>query len=231
MIATFVTELTKPGGIVEQVGKFLEDLKDPKTEAGQMFKNIKDAVNNAFTSVKNFFALFGNGDAMTGFGKVASALVRMLPALIALKGILWLAQTGAALKNLAIAIGLMKGNPFSGNGNPFGFLGAAAKDAGKTIPKLADIGKVGFEGLKIGLKDLFPLLGAGTGTRLGTLTPEQLKNNPGDIFGQGKTGKYVTNNNVTINVHAADPKATVDAVSQFVKTNGALPSTWLANRH
>jgi hypothetical protein len=32
-----------------------------------------------------------------------------------------------------------------------------------------------------------------------------------------------TTNNVTINVQGADPKATVDALSKYVKTNGSLP--------
>jgi len=34
-------------------------------------------------------------------------------------------------------------------------------------------------------------------------------------------------NNITINVHSADPKATVDAVSQYIKQNGGkMPSSW-----
>jgi len=33
-------------------------------------------------------------------------------------------------------------------------------------------------------------------------------------------------NVINISVHSADPKSVVDAVSKYVKTNGALPSNW-----
>jgi hypothetical protein len=232
MITDFVDQISKPGGLVDQVGKFLDDLSNPKTDAGKTFKDIKDAVGQTIEGVKQFFALFGGGDAMKGFANVASSLIRMLPALLALKGILMLSSATTTIANLAKAVNLIKGTPGGGGGgNPFGFLGTAAKDAGKTIPKLADIGKVGFEGLKLGLKDLFPLLGAGTGTRTGTLTPEQMKNNKGDIFGFGKTGKYAdTVNNITVNVHSADPKAVIDAIGKYGKQNGNVPKTFTNNQ-
>ena len=52
--------------------------------------------------------------------------------------------------------------------------------------------------------------------------------NGSDFLGIGNnasTGK-ITNNNVTIHVHSADPKAVVDAVSQYVKKNGKVPKSW-----
>jgi len=108
LIVDFVTELTKPGGIVDVVGKFFDDMSNPKTDAGKMFTDIQNAAQSAFGYVKDFFALFGNGDAMKGFGNVASALVKALPALIALKGILMLAAAGKSLANLAAAVGLIQ---------------------------------------------------------------------------------------------------------------------------
>jgi hypothetical protein len=72
-----------------------------------MFKDIKDAVKDAFQQVKDFFALFGNGDAMKGFANIASQLVKMLPALLVLKGIMMLASATKTIKNLALAMGLI----------------------------------------------------------------------------------------------------------------------------
>ena len=117
LIVDFVTEMTKPGGIVETVGKFFDDMSNPKTDAGKMFIDIKNAVKDAFGQVKDFFALFGNGDAMKGFGNIAKALVTALPALIALKGILMLASAGKSIANLATAVGLIQAkNAIPGGG-------------------------------------------------------------------------------------------------------------------
>ncbi|NCA08300.1 MAG: hypothetical protein EBS85_06215, partial [Micrococcales bacterium] len=127
LIEDFVAEITKPGGLVEQVGKFLEDLSNPKTEAGKMFTDIKDAVKDAFQTVKDFFALFGNGDAAEGFKNIATALVQALPALLALKGIMMLASAGKSIANLAKAIALMTGAGAVGDGG-----GVLAGGKGKT---------------------------------------------------------------------------------------------------
>jgi len=109
-LVDFIDTMVKPGGAIDQMGNFLDDVSNPKTEAGKTFTTIKTAIDQTIQGVKDFFALFGNGDAMAGFGNVASTLVKMLPALLALKGILWLAKTGKSLANLASAIGLIKGS-------------------------------------------------------------------------------------------------------------------------
>jgi len=226
LITQFVDQISKPGGLVDQVGKFLDNLSNPKTDAGQLFQNIKDAVGQTVGAVKNFFALFGNGDAMKGFSNVVTGLIRALPALLALKGILILAETGAALKNLALAIGMIetKNVGGGGGGNPFAFIGKAVGDVGKQVPKLADIGKVGFEGIKIGLKDAFPLLGVGNNA--GTLTAAQMAKMTGKVNSGDVGVKEMPGTTININVHSADPKAVVDAVGQYVKTNGGVPSSW-----
>ena len=228
LITNFVDEISKPGGLVEQVGKFLDDMKDPKTEAGKMFTNIKDAVTDAFNHVKDFFALFGNGNAVEGFKNIAKALVIALPALIALKGIMFLSQTGKSLVNLVAAIAALRGT--GGGGLPV----------------------TGTPGGKLGNK--FPLLGTGALLGLGLVlstsgdtkqqTPEEYQRflmrqkgiNPdtgmpyklatgeSGIFTSGKVPTTQTNN-VTINVQSADPKAVVDALGKYVKTNGALPKS------
>ena len=225
LIEDFVAEITKPGGLVEQVGKFLGDLSNPKTEAGKMFTDIKDAVKDAFQTVKDFFALFGNGDAAEGFKNIATALVQALPALLALKGIMMLASAGKSIANLAKAIALMTGAG-AGDGTILG--------GGKS--------KKGIPGNKL------PIMGLGAAVPIGlvlmtsgdaTINPERqafresLDPKTGypkghkfeNIFGTKQT-PMTTNNNITIQVQSADPRAVVDAVSKYVKGNGRLPTAW-----
>jgi len=109
-LVDFIDTMMKPGGAIDQVAQFLEDVSNPKTEAGKTFLQIKDAVDSAISGVKDFFAFFGDGDAVKGFANVASSLVKMLPALLALKGILMLASAGKSIANLAKAIGFISQN-------------------------------------------------------------------------------------------------------------------------
>ena len=230
LIEQFVTEITKPGGLVEQVGQFLEDLSNPRTEAGQMFVDIKNAVKDAYGYVKDFFALFGDGDAMKGFANVASTLISALPALIALKGILMLASAGKSIANLAKAIALMTGAGAAGDG---GILGAGGKNkTGKFGNKLPLLGGGALLGVGLVLstsgdvmidperqayrESLDPKTGLPKGQKLAPLGS--------GIFANGKSlAAQTTNNNITIQVQSADPKAVVDAVVKYQKANGGLP--------
>ena len=114
MINKFVGYLTTT--VVPAVSNFLDQVANPKTDVGKAFTQIKDAVASAFDGVKNFFAMFGNGDAMKGFGNLVGALVRALPALLALKGIMMLSSAGSAIKNLVVAISSLRG--VGANGTP-----------------------------------------------------------------------------------------------------------------
>jgi hypothetical protein len=228
LIEQFVTEITKPGGLVEQVGQFLEDLSNPKTKAGQMFIDIKNAVKDAYGYVKDFFALFGDGDAMKGFANVASSLIQALPALLALKGILMLASAGKSIANLAKAIALMTGAGAAGDG---GILGAGGKK-NKGFNKLPLLGAGALAGVGLVLmtsgdatinperqayrESLDPKTGLPKGQKLAALGS--------GIFANGKSlAAQTTNNNITIQVQSADPKAVVDAVVKYQKANGGLP--------
>ena len=95
--------------VVPAVSKFLDQVANPKTDAGKAFKDIKDAVKIAFNSVRDFFALFGDGDAMKGFANMAKSLASSLPALLALKGIMTLASAGKTIANLIAAMVAIKG--------------------------------------------------------------------------------------------------------------------------
>lgn len=221
----FIDDMMKPGGAIDQVAKFLDDVSNPKTEAGQTFIQVKDAVESTIQGVKDFFAVFGDGDATKGFGNVASALVKALPALLALKGILMLAAAGKSIASLAAAIKLMLAGGAAGGGT-----GVVGGGKGK-----------GIGGGKI------PLFGAGAllgvGMVLSTSGDVMIKE-PRDVslldpktgkpkagydfkgpFLPGKVPPAKTTNNITINVTKADPKATVDALTKYAKSNGGLPTT------
>ena len=226
-LSDFIDEMMKPGGAIDQVGKFLEDVSNPKTEAGQMFLQVKDAVTQTYQGVKDFFALFGNGDSMKGFSNVASNLVKALPALLALKGIMMLANGAKAIQNLVAAITLIKAGAGGGGTNPIPVGGAGA--AGKSLlAKLTSVPVVG---------SVAAILMTPGSSRVAT--PEEIaarqNTDPKTGYPKGyippsKPSFVLPNvqqkptNNITINVQSADPKAVVDALGKYAKNNGGLPT-------
>ena len=217
-LVDFIDTMMKPGGAIDQVGKFLDDVSNPKTDAGKTFLEIKGAVDSTIQGVKDFFALFGGGDAMEGFKNVASTLVKALPALLALKGILVLAKAGSAIANLAKAVGLIQGQSVLPGG---GTTAPPVVGGGKAVP--------GAGGLKVlSFMKLAPLIGVGMGSTEGPVTGIK-KNANGTYTADEATLNYLrkglkpekpTVNNININVQNADPKATVDALSKYLKQNG-----------
>lgn len=214
MFTKFVSYLN--ANVIPAVQQFVKDVSDPKTETGKMFLDIKSAVEETFTVVKDFFALFGNGDAMKGFGAVASALVKALPALLALKGIMMLASAGKAIQSLVTAMTIIQGK-----GGIDGVVAGGGKGKGK-MPLLGT-------GALLGLGMVLSL---GGDTKL--QTPEEkaarekeLKQNRADLIKNAGTfpglPQRPTTQNITINVTNTDPKATVDALGKYIKQNGSLP--------
>ena len=148
----------------------------------------------------------------------------MLPALLALKGIMMLASAGKAIQSLVTAMTLIQGKN--------------ALPTGNGIPPVAPIGTPattaagGFKALSF-LK-LLPMVGVGLAPKEKLTDPviQKLLNDPN--FSEKNKAKlreqYGITNNVTINVQGADPKATVDAVSKYLKQNGSLPFIGKAGR-
>jgi len=223
-LSQFIDEMMKPGGAIDQVGKFLEDVSNPKTEAGKMFLQVKDAVAQTIGGVKEFFALFGNGDAMKGFGNIATQLVKMLPALLVLKGIMVLASATNTIKNLVIAMGLIQGR----NALPTGGAVPVA-GAGKGIMgKLTGLPVVGTVAAVLSMSGDSRVATAEEIAAKKLLNPKtgMPYNMPAVGSGVFKPGMgQQQTNNVTINVQGADPKATVDALGKYVKNNGSLPAS------
>jgi hypothetical protein len=221
-ILDFIDTMMKPGGAIDQVGKFLEDVSNPKTEAGQMFLQVKDAVEQTVDAVKTFFGFFGDGDAVKGFANIASSLVQALPALIALKGIMMLASGGKAIASLVTAMSIIAGKNTTGvppvvSGlatNPLVIAAASSQVA--TLAASTEAERVtNIEAAKKGMQ--FNIVAA---TFTGSMALPRLTNGyPGDILGL-KGNRPTT---VNINVQGADPKATVDALGKYLKQNGSLP--------
>ena len=208
--------------VVPNVEKFLDDVSNPKTEAGKTFIQIKDAVASTIQGVKDFFALFGNGDAMKGFANVASNLVKALPALLALKGILMLASAGKSISNLAKAIGLMVGAKGAAGGVPTVVGGAGGKSILQKALGIPVLGSVAAIALTPG------------STSQAGMTKEQIDadlerrrsviaKREANFFDTFKSQQPVTNN-ITINAPNTDPKKVVDAIKDYAKQNGGLNS-------
>jgi hypothetical protein len=222
LLSDFVDYISKPGGPIDQVSIFLDSFQDPNSDASKMFTDIKNAVKDASGYVKDFFALFGNGNAVEGFKNIAKALVFALPALIALKGIMMLAGAGTAIANLAKAVGLIQ----AGNA-------VNAIPGGGNIPTVVPAGgapKTGFLGQVGSFLKFAPMIGLGMGgditNNINPTTGKTYKQSIADEFAaQNKPrNDKATNNIINITVTNADPKATVDAIAKYVKLNGALPS-------
>jgi hypothetical protein len=221
LIIDAIDQISKPGGLIEVVGKFFEDVANPKTDAGKTFLEIKDAVGQTIQGVKDFFAMFGGGDSMEGFKNVATALVQMLPALLALKGIMMLASAGKAIQSLVTAMMLIQGKG-SVPGAVVGGAGNAGKGKG-LLGKISALPVIGTVAAVLSMSGDSKSDGLTNEERKANYEASVAKNKPfyGTYFKQ--TPIPTTNNNVTINVQGADPKTTVDALSKYVKTNGSLP--------
>lgn len=109
LVTKFVDYLQN--NVLPKVSKFLDDIQNPKTDIGKAWVDLKTTIDGIITGFKDFFAQFSeNKDATEGLINVMNSILGALPALLALKGIFALASAGASLKNLALAIGLLKGS-------------------------------------------------------------------------------------------------------------------------
>ena len=228
LITDFIAEISAPGGAIEVVGQFFDDLANPKSDVGKTFTEIKTAIGDAIANVKTFFGYFGDGNAVKGFGNIVSGLISALPALLALKGIMMLASAGKSIANLAKAIALMTG--------------ASAVDG-----VVAGGGKGGKGGVP--LLGTGALIGAGMVLSLGGDTKLQTPEEKAAAIAQRNAGQTALRqnagtfpglpnfkqqpsviNNVTINAPNVDPKVLVNTLSTYIKQNGSLPFSFATGR-
>jgi len=224
-LVNMVDYITQPGGPADQVMQFFDDIANPKTDVGKSFRDIKKAVSDAFGGVRDFFAMFGNGDAMKGFSNIMQALIRALPALIALKGIMFLASGGKTIKTLMTAITALTGlknkpsDPTAGLPTELKLLAltqAATFAAGQTSESNAnaDLNKKG--------KRVSVTAGLFSSAGVMAIPVSSGKDPWADL-----KREFRGTTNVTVNVQSADPNEVVKAIGRWTKTNGKLPSTWL----
>jgi hypothetical protein len=135
-VTKFVDYVTQT--VVPAVSAFLDQVGNPKTDVGKTFMDIKKAVKDSFQAVSDFFALFGNGDAMKGFGNIVKSLVQALPALLALKSIMVLANGTKTIANLITAMAAIAGKK-SGDGLPTVLGGGKTKMTGRAPLPMAGI--------------------------------------------------------------------------------------------
>jgi hypothetical protein len=224
ILIDFIDEISKPGGAIEQVGKFFDDLANPKSDVGKTFDDIKSAVGGVIDSVKTFFGYFGGGDAVEGFKNVATALITALPALLALKGIMLLASGGKAIASLVTAMGIIAGKgavptgvpPVAGAINPITGIAVASQAATYGSAQLAQAT------LDPGLKSKGLSVNVTSATFTGSMALPYDASNP--LILGGKRAVPQVTNNIIINNTKVDPKAAVDALGKYLKQNGSLPS-------
>jgi hypothetical protein len=224
ILIDFIDEISKPGGAMEVVGQFFDDLANPKSDVGKTFTDIKKAVGDVIKGVGDFFALFGNGDAIEGFKNIATSLISALPALLALKGIMLLASGGKAIASLVTAMSVIAGKgavptgvpPVAGAINPITGIAVASQAATYGSAQLAQAT------LDPGLKAKGMNVNITAATFTGSMALPYDSENPAILGGKRALPPVV--NNITINNTAVDPKAAVDALGKYVKQNGKLPA-------
>jgi hypothetical protein len=159
---------------------------------------------------------------MKGFGNVATQLVKALPALLALKGIMMLASAGNSIANLAKSIALMTGARAAGD-TPIGAFGknkwvnVAIKAA---IPLAVTMGAVSAIDEEFTNPERRNELANNAKSKFPAYNPGMNKG----LF-VGKDGRD-SSGNLVVNIYntAVDPKAAVDALSKYLKKNGSLPA-------
>lgn len=219
LITDFIDDISKPGGAIEVIGQFFDDLANPKSDVGKTFTEIKDAVGVAIENVKTFFGFFGGGSAVEGFKNIATALVKALPALIALKGIMMLASAGTSIANLAKSIALMTGANAVGADSPIAAVGknkllnVAIKAA---IPLAVTFGALSAIDQEFTDPAKRELLAEGIKSKFPAYNPSMNKGKFVSKDGKDSSGNTIIN----INVTKADPKATVVALHKYLKENG-----------
>ena len=208
--------------VLPRVSKFLDDIQNPKTEIGQAWVDLQATIGGLVETFADFFRQFSeNGDALEGLINAMNSILKALPALLAIKGIMMLASAGKAISGLASAL------TGSATGGGTAVAGGAGKAKGKGKTPLLAPGPVG---LAVGIATTL----SGDTSRM---TPEQLKKYNADIARNKAikadprtgTGAFLRpaggTTNVTVNVAPGTSpqdtaKALVGLLAKYDKANG-----------
>jgi hypothetical protein len=88
-LTDFMTTLMKPGGPFDQLSAFIDQVGNPKTDAGKAFKDMQKGVGDLATSIGGFLKLF-TGDTMSGYLQFAKTLAQIA-------GLIGIAKTVAGI--------------------------------------------------------------------------------------------------------------------------------------
>lgn len=213
LITDFIDKMMQPGGAIDQVGQFFDDVANPKTDLGKAFRDMKDAIGLTFENLQALFGLMdssGNNNPTVGFANALKVISDTI---------------GTITDGLTVTVAT--------------FQKVGAGDYNGAMALLtADIG-LGAESVRrnMGVQDTITQINMETMARgFGTIYTDDSSGANNVIIGGKPTGKFgagifangkdfatQTNNNITIQVQSADPKAVVDAVTKYAKTNGGLP--------
>jgi hypothetical protein len=115
-LTDFIGKLLKPGGSFDQLSAFVDQMSDPKTDAGKAIKNIGDSMSSAVKGVDTFFAAFDpkTQSGVQGFLNVAGFLTGLASGITNFVG-----GAGQFLANingesLTPSMGAIKGHPGAG---------------------------------------------------------------------------------------------------------------------
>jgi len=214
LIEDFVSNISQPGGAIEQIGKFFEQASNPKTDLGKAFKSLKESIKLTFDNLGALFALMdtsGKNSATNGFANALQGISDTI---------------GTITDGLTVTVATFQK---LGSGDYNGALALLTSDIG-----------LGAESVRrgIGVQDTLKAINAETMAKgFGTFYADDSSGANNVIIGGKPTGKLgtgifangknnlpiTTNNNITIQVQSADPKAVVDAVVKYGKANGGLP--------
>lgn len=209
--------------VLPRVSKFLDDIQNPKTEIGQAWVDLQATIGGLVETFADFFRQFSeNGDALEGLINAMNSILKALPALLAIKGIMMLASAGKAISGLASALA----GSATGGGTAVAGGGGKGKGKGGKTPLLAP----GPVGLAVGIATTL----SGDTAKM---TPAQLNKYNADVANiksikadpRSGTGAFLRpaggGTNVTVNVAPGTSpqdtaKALVGLLAKYDKANG-----------
>jgi hypothetical protein len=207
LILDTIEKISQPGGLIESVGKFFDDVANPKTDIGKAFRELGKTIDIAGKNLEYFFGLMDpkkEGNAMGGFAASLEAVAITLSSII--DG--FTALIGSANKTLSLDFA----------------------EAGALLMARTDIAAKAIRN-NMTVEDTIAQINAETKAKgSGMFITDKQGGLAGVqdrvIFGSGKNNPKtpsVATNNITINAPNVDPKSLVDILGKYIKQNGSLP--------
>lgn len=209
----FIETISKPGGAIETVGKFFEEISNPKTEVGSSFVALKETIGGVGENIAALFGLMdpsGKNNPMSGFAKTLQSISDII---------------GGISDGLTVIGGsiskLMSGDiqGFLDLMNAEVTLGAASIRRNLSVQKTIEA--INAETLQTGKGSLY----TGDGYENNNViigSPAAKKPKFPMVFKPGVTSQNQVYN-ITINNTSADPKTVTDTLAKYIKQNGSLP--------